>query len=275
LGGGEKQGPLLLFTLWLLLGLGAIAFTRYQPTRYFLIVYPALAALAAHTVWQLPALLRKGRCRLIALPLVFLVHHLLAPLAYRIAPNYHDKIAFVVALVGVFCMTLLPSVGGGRKARNEPLGWRGKRWREELGWREKRREGWLWHTEKMPRVLIGLFLLYGMAQFTHAMATRTYQTQTISRQLAELTPPGSLIAGDWACNLCLDNDRRVAPVLMELANSGDPLRTLKPDYVLLGWYPKAIDYWNRVAPGLLRDENHVASFNLHGYPLRLYKVTKP
>ncbi|MDQ2799001.1 MAG: glycosyltransferase family 39 protein [Armatimonadota bacterium] len=39
--------------LWAVLGLVSLCFTRYAPTRYFLLIYPPFAGLAAITLWRL------------------------------------------------------------------------------------------------------------------------------------------------------------------------------------------------------------------------------
>ena len=178
-GGGLARDTEHLFRWWAVFGLGFLCLTRYAPTRYDLVVLPALAALAALSLRHLP------RVRVAAL---------------------------------------------------------------------------------------ALFACVSLGQWGYWAVTRGYCTREVSRELAQIVPPGVTLAGDWAPGLCLNNRVRAVPVLPDLANGRDPLTTLKPGFVLVAQTPYPVRYWKRVAPSVVRPENVAARFRVHDYRLILYRV---
>ncbi len=182
-----------LLRWWAVFGLGFLCLTRYAPTRYDLVVLPALAALAALSLRRLPLVWGKR----------------------------------------------LPTV---RRART---------------------------------LALALFACVSLGQWGYWAATRGYQTRDVSRELAQIVPPGVTLAGDWAPGLCLNNRVRAVPVLPDLANGRDPLATLKPGFVLVAQTPYPVRYWKQAAPLVVRPENSVARFQVHDYRLILYRVPRP
>ena len=73
---------------------------------------------------------------------------------------------------------------------------------------------------------LALFLCVSLGQWGYWAATRGYRTRDVSRELAQIVPPGVTLAGDWAPGLCLNNRVRAVPVLPDLANGRDPLTRL-------------------------------------------------
>lgn len=203
--GGKKEGaasssPTVLardterlFQWWAVFGLGFLCLTRYAPTRYDLVVLPALAALAALSLRRLPLVWGK---------------RLLTVRVIRIAA-------------------------------------------------------------------LALFLCVSLGQWGDWAATRGYRTRDVSRELAEIVPPGVTVAGDWAPGLCLNNRVRAVPVLPDLANGQDPLTTLRPGFVLVAQTPYPVRYWQRAAPSVVRPENVAAWFRVHDYTLILYRIPRP
>ncbi len=179
-----------LFCWWAIFGLGFLCLTRYAPTRYDLVVLPALAALAALSLRRLPLVWGKR----------------------------------------------LPTIRAVRAAA------------------------------------LALFLCVSLGQWGYWAATRGYQTRDVSRALAQIVPPGVTLAGDWAPGLCLNNRVRAVPVLPDLANGQDPLRDLRPGFVLVAQTPYPVRYWKRAAPLVVRPENVAARFRVHDYRLILYRV---
>ena len=182
-----------LFRWWAVFGLGFLCLTRYAPTRYDLVVLPALAALAALSLRQLPLV-----------------------------------------------------------------------WRKQAA------------TVRRVRVLaLALFACVSLGQWGYWGVTRGYRTRDVSRELAQIVSPGVTLAGDWAPGLCLNNPVRAVPVLPDLANGRDPMRTLHPGFVLVAQTPYPVRYWQGAAPSVVRPENIAARFRVHDYRLILYRVPRP
>jgi hypothetical protein len=122
-------------------------------------------------------------------------------------------------------------------------------------------------------VVLGLFLVVSLGQWTFWFVTRGYRTRDVARELAQIVNrPGDVLAGDWAPNLCLDNRVRAVPVLPGLANWRQPLETLGATYVLVAQTPYPIRWWKRQAPGVVAPQNLVRRFPFHDYTLHLYRV---
>ncbi len=242
--------------LWAVLGLGALAVSRYSPTRYYLIVYPALAALASLALWRLVPLWRWARRRrgrlanapLLCLPAFLLAYHLLLPALYHLpAARAHfgllDEALAALAAGGLTYGLVL------RRARSLP------------------RPGPL-----AARVL-GLFLVVSLGQQAFWFVTRDYRTRDVAREISQIVcRSGDVLAGDWAPNLCLDNRVRAVAVLPGLANGRRPVETLHADYVLVAQTPYPIRWWKRQAPGVVAPQNLVRRFRFHEYTLHLYRV---
>ena len=179
-----------LFQWWAVFGLGFLCLTRYAPTRYDLVVLPALAALAALSLRRLPLIWWKRAAT----------------------------------------------------------------------------------VRRVRAAALALFLCISLGQWGYWAVTRGYCTRDVSRELAQIVPPGVTLAGDWAPGLCLNNRVRAVPVLPDLANGRDPLLTLKPGFVLVTQTPYPVQYWKRVAPSVVRPENVAARFRVHDYRLILYRV---
>ncbi len=241
----RRQDALRLFWLWILLAWLALGFSRYAPTRYYLVMYPALAGLAACTLWRLPRLLREKRSALWGRLLAFLLaYHALLPLCVLLTPTLYALPAALFAALVVW--------GLGRVAKSRPL----PRLR----------------ARPLAACLLTLFILISGGQWTFWYLTRGYETRTVSRQLAEIVQPGQIIAGDWAPNLCLNNSLRGVPVLPDLANWRDPVHALHADYVLLTETPYPRHFWQTQAPWVIVPQNRVRSFNIHGHHLSLFRV---
>ncbi len=52
------KSTLLLAAVWFLILWFVLVFTRYSPSRYYVLGYPAMAILCGHALWDLPALVR-------------------------------------------------------------------------------------------------------------------------------------------------------------------------------------------------------------------------
>jgi 4-amino-4-deoxy-L-arabinose transferase-like glycosyltransferase len=238
-----------LYALWIVVGLGMLLITRYQPTRYFLLVYPALAALAAVTLYRLPLLWQqrkesKWAMGVVAVPIFFLWHHLTAPLWFMILPKWHEEISLGVAALATFLLSRLLVT---------------------VAWRLPRRQ--------FMRATQAIFLIISLSLWTHWLVTRRYETRDIGRKMGRDFPPNTVFVGS-APHFCLENRLRFTPIFRDLANGDDPIATFQPDYILYNPTPWPQAYWETVAPQAVRPENLVEIIPWRDFRLVLYKVPK-
>jgi 4-amino-4-deoxy-L-arabinose transferase-like glycosyltransferase len=238
-----------LYALWIVAGLGMLLITRYQPTRYFLLVYPALAALAAVTLWKLPILWQQRKENkwaqgVIALPTFFLWHHLTAPLWFAITPKWHEEISLSVATIATFLLTRLIC---------------------NASWQLPRRRFML--------AVQAVFLTISLALWTHWLVTRRYETRDIGRKMGRDFPQNAVFVGS-APHFCLENRLRFIPIFRDLANGDNPIGTFHPDYILYNPTPWPQSYWEANAPQAVRPENLVEIIPWRDFRLVLYKVPK-
>lgn len=253
-GHGKKTDADRLFWLWLAGGIAILSFSRYAPSRYFLIFYPALAAVAARMVWRVRGLLRlapshAGARRIVAMTTIVIAYHLLT-------------------LVGV-ALGWLPRTTFGRLsspfASFFPLGVA-----VLIAALVLKGIGPTTRLTRLP-VLISLAMV-SLGHLSYATATRDYQTTLLAQYLELTLGSDAILVADWAPNLCLENKLRAIPVFDGLANDHDPVRTLHADYVLVGQTPYPKKLWRKWCPTLQQPVNFISMLNLHGYKIALYRV---
>lgn len=238
-----------LLVLWLAAGLGFLLVSRYAPARYFLVFHPAMAGAAAIALDRMPAWLRMVRRgtlepRWLALPAIPLGFHWVQPAAMASA--------FRPAAVAV-----------GIAAGTALFAW-ASRWLPVAARRV--------HPERCRVVIAGLFLVGSVGQIAAWWATRRHDNVALSRRLARDVGPGGVVVGDWAPNLCLENDLRAIPSFRGLANDARPVERFRADAVLVARTPVPMAFWRELAPTVVRDANRIATYPYHGYLLDLYRV---
>ena len=235
---------------WAALGMGSLAISRYVPTRYFLLFLPALIALTVLTLPRLPGLWRlwrtqpKARARGLGIPLFFLTYHygvIVVDLATT--PIIAEWVTLPLALGLTFWIV-----------KQQPT------------------------LKALPKNLVPglviLTLVVNIGSCLHGLLTRTYTMRDTGRELGRKLPPGTVIAGE-ASSLCLENRLRAIPIFYPgLANDRDPIRVLKPDYLLIARSPTRMLYWSRIAPELIVPAHEVARPVLGSAALYLYQVPK-
>ena len=241
-----------LLSLWLTLGILWITVSKYAPTRYYMVFWPPLAALAAVNLWRLPTLLRRRSARRAAALLAgAFAFHLLQPALFAahlsgraVGLGFVGGIA-ASALTGAW---LRPNRISAARAR--PLG----------------------------ASLIALFLALSFATVLRYFWTRTYRTQEISRELTWIAAaqgrPHAMILGDWAPNFVVDTKLHSAPVFQKLANDDDPVSRLHADYILTSDDKVHAAQWRHFAPLAYTPANRIAVFPLYQYTLELYRIPK-
>ena len=239
----RKRGETLrILYLWTAVGILWISVSKYAPTRYYLVFWPALCGLAAVMLWRLPLLKRKPLA--VAVPVGLLAFHALQPVFFAA----HDS----GWAVGV---GLVVGVAAGAGA-----------------WRLAPRL----RARSLRVALVGLFALASALQIGFYFATKGHRTKEIGRELTRIAAqdgkPDAMILGDWAPNFVVDTPLHSAPVFQKLANDDDPVGTLHADYILTSDDKVHAAQWRHFAPLAYRPENRVAVFPLYQYTLELYRV---
>lgn len=248
--GQRRQDTIRLLWLWFAFGLALLSVLRYTPTRYYLIFYVPMAALAAVTLWRLPLLWRKLRTtRLGALGafalLLGLFYHAGMPL-YWVSPLKDFVIQAALVVGTLLSIGALACLRRARVPRARPL----------------------------ATLVLAAFCLISYSQTLWYFTHLRYETAGIAAQLATLTEPGSVILGDWAPNVCLNGDRRAIPVLKGLANDRKPVQRFNADYILVGDMRFQQRYWQSNAPEVYQYSHWVKTFTLYDYKMSLYRVPK-
>ncbi len=240
-----------LLWIWFLAGIVFLLASRYAPTRYYLVMHPAMAGLAAITLHRLPAWLRLWRrnpgSRPIAWGALFVLgFHAVQPIL-RLAGPLAKYPVEIGGCVGFLVATVVCLGLANRRMRHHAF-------------------------KQAPIWGMGLFLIGSIGQIGWWWTHRTYQTRTIGRQLAALLPPGATLLGDFAPNLCIENKIRAIPVFRGLANDSDPVGRFRAEAVLVAQTPVPAAFWREIAPGVVVEENCVAKLTFHRWRLHVYRV---
>ena len=242
-----------LLWLWFAAGVVFLLVSRYAPARYYLVMHPAMAGLAAITAHRLPSWIRlwrkQRRARFPILATGFLLgFHSIQP-ALQTVSALRPWSAWLGGAAGAALATAFAAI------------------LPRLEFRPGMRDA-------IPAAALGLFVLGSVGQLGWWWTHRTYETRQLSRELASFLPPGSRLAGDWAPNLCIENKIRAMPVFRGLANDRDPIGRFRPDAVLVGQTPFPIALWKELAPAVVVEENRLTTLRFHGLRLNLYRVPK-
>lgn len=238
-----RRNIVRLVYLWTALGIVWISVSKYAPTRYYLVFWPGLCALAAHTLWRLPALLqrRSGKVGL-AIGTLLLGLHGTQPMVFALGKK--DWGLPVGLLIGALLASGALRLPIPRSSR------------------------------LLPAALVA-FLAIALGQTFTYFATRGYRTREISRELARLGGADAVVLGDWAPAFSLNTRLKMIPVFKKLANDTHPVERLGADYILASRDRVHRELWIRLAPTTYRPENRIAVFPFYQHTLELYRVPKP
>lgn len=242
----RRQAARLLY-LWAALGILWICLSKYAPTRYYMVFWPGLCALAAYTLWRIPAILKRTSGRIgLGVAALLLGLHWTQPILFAQGwRSYETGGGLLVGSLLAAGTLLIPRIPRARAL--------------------------------MPAALV-LFLLIALGSIGNYFATHGYRTQEIGQEIVRITKadgkPEALILGDWAPGFCLNTPLKTAPVFKKLANDKSPVELLKADYILTSRDKVHTALWRKLAPASYRPQNRVAVFPLYQYTLELYRVKR-
>ena len=240
-------------TAWLLLGWATLSVISYSPSRYYVSTYPALAAIAAFALWRLPqiwtALSRSDRATTIARTALiwFLAFHCVESVLHRggILPASLTTLVLysiptAVAALAVFgASPTLPSI--------------------------------VYRTS----YIVTLWLLVNAAWLGHWLFTLDDSQYRLSRRLAETLPANSVLLGDTAPGICLDNGFVAVNVIKGLCNGDKPIEQFagKPRFVaMVADSPIKPKYWKKYYPDVVKPERLVLRDRAVRWDVEVYAV---
>jgi 4-amino-4-deoxy-L-arabinose transferase-like glycosyltransferase len=251
---------------WLLLGWAILAVISYSPSRYYVTTYPALATCAAFALWRLPELwvalgepsLRAGVLRT-ALAWLLVYHAVEAVIHQRgILPRLPTALLlYGLPTAMALAFGLLPH------------------------WMR------VWNGTALPGVQVkiatavfGLWLLTNGYWLLDWVRSLSYTQYEMSRWLAQNMPPGSILIGDVAPGLCLDNHLQPVNVIPGLCNGNRPVETMAAKYPGKPLYIAILDgrwkerYWMERYPALVAPEQRLVLARVMRWDIGIYPARK-
>lgn len=236
---------------WLGLGCALLAVISYSPSRYYVTLYPALAGIAAITVWRLPeawaALGKPGLAPRAARGILagFLAFHAILSLV-------HYGGAAAALLYGVPVAIGVAAAAWPVRAR--PI-----------------RRVWA------AAVVLVVWAVVNCAWLADWGRHIDYSQRDMSVWLGQHLPTGSAVIGDVAPGICMDNRFRAIHVQPGLANYVDPLERFRgaPRYVAIldgRWKER---YWLDKYPDVVAPNRRIHLARILRWEVGIYAVDAP
>ena len=245
----------LFLTVWLLFGWLTLSVISYSPSRYYVSTYPAMAALAAIGLWRLADLLRAISGPDTAAVLArgglawLLSYHLIQSAVHREGVLDHGLTSLILYVaptaIAIFVSVL-----------------------KQISTRAGR-------PSQLAGAALVVWALVNAGWIAHWAFTMSYSQHSAARWLAGNLPAGSVIIGDPAPGLCMDNEFSAVPVIRGLCNDQRPLEQFvgAPRFAaVVSDSPLKAKFWNIRYPGLLGEGNLARSIHVLTWDVELYKV---
>lgn len=247
---------------WLLLGWALLAVISYSPSRYYVTTYPALAACAALSLWRLPELWatlcelsRRAGVLRAALAWLLTYHAVEAIIHQRgVLPRLPTMgLLYGLPTIVALAFLLLP--------------YRMRTWNKATSP--------AFRVKIAATVLSLWFLTNGYWLLDWARGLSFTQLE-MSRWLAQNMPSGSILIGDVAPGLCLDNRLQPVNVIPGLCNGDRPVETMaavfpgRPLYIAIldgRWKER---YWMENYPALVAPERRQRLMRVMRWDIGIY-----
>lgn len=245
---------------WLLVGWAALSVSNYSPSRYYVSVYPALMSLAALALGQLPTVIaRLGAAE---------------PTARAVRAVIAWFVAYHVIQVGA-TWAGIPDASPTRSILLTAsyiaaaiIAW----WRLPIGEPSSR------HVAHLARAFMvaipALWLAVNAYWLYDWVRTMRYTQHSFSRELARTLPRDSVLIGDVAPGLCMDNGFAAITVIPGLCNDDRPVERYagRPRYIAIldgRWKER---YWIETYPALIHDSRRIALRRILRWDVGVYRV---
>jgi 4-amino-4-deoxy-L-arabinose transferase-like glycosyltransferase len=237
---------------WLVIEWVLLSVINYSPSRYYVLFYPALAGLAGlgTIYWSEVGQLwvsHRGWCGLLG---AWLGYHLVEALIYQGSPLRELLIygGAVLSALGIWWLSA-----------------RAGRW---IGWQR---------SGNIIGVIIVLWAVINALWLGDWLGHLSYKQVQADAWLAANLPPGSVLLGDVAPGLCLNNHFVAVNVIPKLCNGHDPVERFAPAprYIVILDGKWKEWWWVQHYPDLVKPERRLHLFPcLDYFPVGIYPVSK-
>ena len=240
----------LYLGLWLVIALSVFTIVRYSPPRYYIVFYPALTGIAALALQHVGALARTVWGHRTARTLLggFLTYHLGEAVLHHKSGATEFVLYSAIAVV-VFALLLAPA--SRRRGRSVS---------------QKRRQS---------AVVFAVWAVINALWLGDWLTHLRYGQRDADRWLAENLPPRSVLIGDAAPGLCINNRFVAVNVIGGLCNDILPLEQFasRRRYVVILDGPRNTGDWRRLYPDIIRPGRVKHTFpHLINFAVTVYEV---
>lgn len=261
----RKIPPMIQFCLiWSAFGLLSLAPLRYRPLRYYV---PILIPMVCIAAWRLHALLTDrdiGTPAAMHANRVLLAVWMSIPLMANAAPVI-DHLLFRDRLIGIFTLPgyalpssiwlsslsvllILSTLGGIPRKLMIPL---------------------------LSASLAATFILdLGHTSLWHVR--RQYSILDAAEDIARRLPPGSVVGGQWAPELCLESSLAAVPIWRGFVNWDRPFARFGITHMLSWVYPlgNELEHQRNWFPDEMKDAVELTRYSIKGTPVVLWEIAR-
>ena len=277
--------------LWMGIMLTAFALVRYSPPRYYVLFYPALAALAALTlahIHEVARILTASPLRRASLGTLLIYHLLEAALQHR--STGADVLLYGLTLgVGLFLWYgfATPSVGQSEQPNSSPntqpvfaftgqlaAGLSNRLFISRL----KSNGGEIQNRSLLPISIVMLWAIINAGWLLDWAGHIQYSQRDCDRWMQQNLPANAVLIGDPAPGLTLRSHFTAINVIPGLCNDDRPVETFagRPCYILIFEGPNPLRWWERHYPQWITPEHCIRRFVVFGkFRLLLYQAQPP
>jgi 4-amino-4-deoxy-L-arabinose transferase-like glycosyltransferase len=259
-----RPDPARYLAAWLACGWSLMLLSNYAPSRYYVSFYPPMAALGAILLWRLPELwgvLQQRRLCAVILRgalIWFIGYHLLKNgfvlSGVRLPLLTRSLLLYGLPALAALADRLLASRSDTpTQASRSPL---------------------------IPFcVLFSLWFLFNACWLGHWLRTIRYTQYSLSRWMEENLPPGSVLLGDVAPGVSMDNRHLPINVMPKLCNDREPVERFagKPRFIVIlddELKPRE-RFWLENYPELVAPERRIKAARVIKFPVGVYPVEPP
>jgi hypothetical protein len=250
----DRRAAMLFLGLWLLAAWAVLSVVSYAPSRYYVLFYPALAGVAALALISLPDVTGRIAVSRWARTLLggFMTFHLAEAFLHR-QSVVHEIALYLVTAVVVAALWIWPQRRQGMFRKQSPARW---------------------------GIALAL-LVWAVVNCSWTgdwLAHLSYTQRDADRWLAKHLPANSVLIGDVALGLCLDNRFLAVNVIPGLCNDRSPVERFSPAqrYIVILDGKWQEGWWHQRYPQYVGQAHRIHLFpRLLHWPVGVYTLVTP
>ena len=251
--GSQSSVTECYLSLWFVLGYAMLAVISYSPARYYVTTYPALCAIAAITLWRIPEIFSRlshgdRKARIVrAVLMAYLCYHTMDAIIH-----YGGTLPFYLSVI-IICFT--PLIAG------------------TIAYRIR----WIAIKKSLIITLLGLWAIVNFGWLARWGLNLQYTQYDMSRWLANNLTQNSVLIGDLAPGLSLDNAFEVMHVQKGLCNDVQPVERYagRPRYILILDGRWKEEWWIKHYPRLVSPRKRIKLVRVLKWDVGVYSVPPP